>query len=193
MTKRQQAVAFFINQGWTSAQACGLVANLEAESGLRPDAVGDGGAAYGVAQWHPPRQQNFYAFTGHDIRGSTLDEQLAFVVWELNHSEKNAGDALRDCSTAAEAATVICKLYERPADPVGDSVKRAALAERIHAEYGGVEGVPAAPEQPTLAPAGPAAPLPPKPVTGGAMGALALLQMFGPILSGLIPQSAVYP
>ena len=50
------------------------------------------------------------------------------------------------------------------------------------------EASPAAPEQPTQAPAGPAAPLPPKPVTGGAMGALALLQMFGPILSGLIPQ-----
>src|SRR5260363_90445 len=46
-------------QGWTHKQAAGIVANLKIESGLNPKAVGDGGKAYGIAQWHPPRQAEF--------------------------------------------------------------------------------------------------------------------------------------
>jgi len=176
MTPRQQALAYFCRQGWSVAQSAGIVANLEAESGLRPDAVGDGGAAFGIAQWHPPRQTNFAALMGRDIRGSSLEDQLAFVHAELQRWEAKAGDALRDCTTAAAAAEVICRLYERPADTVAESQKRARLAERIFHEFDGTE-------QP--APAAPVAT--PK---GGAMGALALLQMFGPVLSGLIPQIA---
>ena len=190
MTKRQQAVAFFIHQGWTTAQACGIVANLESESGLNPDAVGDGGTAFGLAQWRGSRQLNFAALMGKDIRGSSFEDQLAFVHAELQRWESHAGDALRDCQTAAESAAVICRLYERPADPDGDSRKRAALAEHIFAEYGGAEATPAAPDQPTTAPAGPDAPLPPKPSREARMPILALLAAFGPIIAQLIPQLA---
>jgi hypothetical protein len=46
------AVGFFGNLGWNPAQAAGLAANVRAESGFNPNAVGDNGAAYGIAQWH---------------------------------------------------------------------------------------------------------------------------------------------
>lgn len=125
------AVSYFISMGWSPAQAAGIVANLVAESGLNPTAVGDNGQAYGIAQWHPPRQANFAAVIGKDIRGSSIEEQLAFVHAELNGSEKTAGDALRACTTAAESGACVSRLYERPADADGEAAKRANLATKI--------------------------------------------------------------
>jgi hypothetical protein len=54
----KEAMDFFISKGYTPEQAAGIVGNLQAESGanLRTDAVGDQGRAYGIAQWHKPRQ-----------------------------------------------------------------------------------------------------------------------------------------
>ncbi len=179
MEKRQQAVAFFIGRGWSAEQASGIVANLEAESGLRPDAVGDGGKAYGIAQWHPDRQANFAAIIGKSIHGSSLEDQMFFVHAELQRWEKHAGDALAVCKTAADAGACVSRLYERPADTEGEAAKRGALAERIFAELGN-NSEPVADNKPATA-----AP-PPQPETS--MGALALLQLFGPILSGMIPQ-----
>jgi hypothetical protein len=133
--RRHQAVAFFVRQGWTAEQSAGIVANLEAESGLRSDAVGDGGAAYGIAQWHPDRQSLFAGLLGKPIQGSSFEDQLYFVHAELQRSEHKAGDALRDCATAAAAGACVSRRYERPADREGEAAKRAALAERIFASY----------------------------------------------------------
>jgi len=131
MTATEKAVSYFTSVGWTPAQAAGIVANLHAESGLRPDAVGDGGLAYGIAQWHPDRQQRFITVFGKPIVGSSLDEQLAFVHAELTGSEKVAGDALRACVSAGDAGACVSKMYERPADREGEAAKRAILAVKF--------------------------------------------------------------
>jgi peptidoglycan hydrolase-like protein with peptidoglycan-binding domain len=109
------ALKFFISKGWTTEQAAGIVGNLQAESGanLKTDAVGDAGQAYGIAQWHPPRQKDFTKTTGKDIRGSSLQDQLTFVDWELNNTERNAGRHLKAAKTAEEAAWVMDEYYER--------------------------------------------------------------------------------
>ena len=150
--KRQQAVAFFIQQGWTLEQSVGIVANLEAESGLRHDAVGDSGLAYGIAQWHPPRQSHFAGLMGKHIRQSSFEEQLAFVHAELQSTEKAAGTALAACTTAADAGACVSKLYERPADREGEAAKRALRAESIEAALEGElfpgSGIPTPPEAP---------------------------------------------
>lgn len=131
----RRAFDYFVAAGWSPAQAAGIVANLEAESRFRPDAVGDGGQAYGIAQWHPPRQGDFARVMGKDIRGSTLDEQLAFVQWELTNSERRAGGALRACVTPYEAGAVVSMQYERPADVNGEARKRGERATKIAAEF----------------------------------------------------------
>lgn len=182
----QRAVAYFVSVGWTPAQAAGIAANLQAESNFRPDAVGDGGRAYGIAQWHPPRQGDFARAMGKDIRGSSLDEQLAFVHWELTNTEKRAGEALRACITANEAGACVSRMYERPADANGEAVKRAALAAKIAADYAPppthLEREPRADAPAATQPA-----LPPTPTKEPRMGALAL---FAPILAQLVPQIA---
>lgn len=121
--------AFFESKGWSKAQAAGIVANLHSESAMNPGAVGDSGSAFGIAQWHPDRQANFAKLMGKDIKGSTLAEQLEFVNHELTAGkEMRAGGALRGASTAGEAASIISRMYERPADVQGEAAKRAKLA-----------------------------------------------------------------
>ena len=109
------ATRYFISKGYTPAQAAGIVGNLKAESGvnLNPRAVGDSGKAYGIAQWHPPRQANFRRIFKKDIRQSTLDEQLAFIHWELQNTERRAGQMLSTARTPEEAAMIFDKYYER--------------------------------------------------------------------------------
>ena len=109
------AVSFFVEKGWTPAQAAGIVGNLQAESGsnLKTDAVGDGGKAYGIAQWHPDRQANFKRTFGKEIREAGLKDQLEFVNWELNNTEAGAGKRLKGAKTAEQAAWIMDEFYER--------------------------------------------------------------------------------
>lgn len=112
------AMDFFTGQGWTPEQAAGLVANLQAESydRLDPAALGDKGRGYGIAQWHGPRQQKFEEIIGVPLKGSSLEDQLKFVQWELTNSksaDRQAGNRLKAATTAAEAAAVVDEFYER--------------------------------------------------------------------------------
>ena len=125
------AVRYFESQGWSNAQASGIVANLVKESDLSPTARGDGGRAYGIAQWHPDRQANFERFAGHSIQNSTFAEQLAFVNHELRTTESGAGNRLRGADSAGEAGAIVSRYYERPADADGAASARARLAEQI--------------------------------------------------------------
>lgn len=123
---------FFEALGWTKEQAAGIAANLSAESSFDPNAVGDGGKAYGVAQWHQDRQEAFRQWAGKDIRQSTLEEQLRFVHHEMTEGAwKRAGDQLRLARSAGQAGSVVSKYYEIPADKDGEAAKRSASAEKI--------------------------------------------------------------
>jgi hypothetical protein len=124
-------IDYFVSRGWTRAQAAGIVANLQSESGLDPTRLGDKGLAYGLGQWHPDRQANFARVMGHDIRNSTLGEQLAFVDWELRNTEAAAGARLHQAQRPGEAGTVVSQYYERPRDVAGNIAARSALAERM--------------------------------------------------------------
>lgn len=111
----REAMDFFMSRGWTKEQSAGIVGNLIAESSLKTNNVGDGGRAYGLAQWHPDRQERFKRIYGKDIRESSFKEQLAFVDWELNNAESKAGNLLRMSSDAGQAAAIVDQYYERSA------------------------------------------------------------------------------
>jgi hypothetical protein len=133
-------LSFFVNKGWTPAQAAGIVSNLKSESQLNPNAVGDSGKAKGIAQWHPDRQANFKKLFGKSIEQSTLQEQAEFVNHELTKgSEKNAGDRLKNAASASDAGSIISKYYERPKDDDGKKAdQRSKLANML---YSGMPGV----------------------------------------------------
>lgn len=122
-------VDFFMAKGWTREQAEGIAANLEQESGFKADAEGDGGQAYGLAQWHPDRQAEFAKKYGKDIRKSTGAEQLEFINHELTRgNEQSAGNSLKTATNAYDAAAIVSRQYERPG--VDDMAKDREAASR---------------------------------------------------------------
>lgn len=157
-----QAMAFFQQQGRTREQAAGIVGNFAYESGLNPAAVGDGGAAYGIAQWHKARQQAFRRFIGRDIHGSTLAEQLRFAHFEMTRgAERGAGDLLSRSHDAAEASDAVEYAYERPSDRAasGSRYDRQSLAQGLMGDLSAAaqkaRGVIPKPKAPNSAPKGP--------------------------------------
>ena len=123
---------WFQQHGWSAEQAAGIAANLTKESGGNTNALGDNGKAYGLAQWHPDRQAAFARWAGHDIRASTLEEQLAFVNYELTAgSERAAGNKLRGATSAREAGAIVSQNYERPGDVAGEAARRGSYAASL--------------------------------------------------------------
>ena len=112
--KQQQAIDFFTSKGWSLHQAQAIVANLSAESALDETLPGDQGAAYGLAQWRDSRRSKFQEVMGKPIEGSSFEDQLAYVDWELRHTEKSAAQKLSQTKTYEEATEVVAQHYERP-------------------------------------------------------------------------------
>ena len=132
-----QVVGILQQLGWTKNQAIGIAANLKQESEFRPSAVGDGGKAYGVAQWHPDRQANFASVMGKSIVGSSLEDQLKFLTYEMRRgNEIAAGRKLEAAATPQAAAAVVSRYYERPKDTEAEMQRRAEIATRIAAATG---------------------------------------------------------
>jgi len=115
-TRAKQARDFFVNKGFTKEQSAGITGNLMAEGGsdLNIKAVGDGGLAKGIGQWHPDRQANFKRVIGKDIDKSSFSDQLEFVTWELNNTHKKALQAIQGSKTPTQAARNFSNLYELP-------------------------------------------------------------------------------
>ena len=97
--------------------AAGIVGNLQAESGADLDtgAIGDGGAAWGIAQWHKPRRDDFERVFGIPFEQSTFQQQLDFIWWELQNTQQEAMNLLLGASSSSEAAIIFDQKYERSA------------------------------------------------------------------------------
>ena len=142
----------------------GLMGNLYAESGLRPDnlqntyekklgvsdasytaAVDDGSytnfvrdsAGYGLAQWtYWSRKQNLLDFAKE--RGASigdLDMQLEFLIKELD-GYSSVLKVLRTAASVREASDVVLTKYERPADQ-SDAAKtrRVSYGQKYYDKY----------------------------------------------------------
>jgi len=125
------ALDYFKQQGWSPEQAAGLVANLQAESGqnLNPAALNPGEQAYGIAQWRGSRQQNFAKAMRKPLQGSSLQDQLEFVQWELDNTEAKAAQRLKSAKTVEDAAAIVDQYYERSSG--AHRQKRMALAAAL--------------------------------------------------------------
>lgn len=136
------AYQYFISRGWTPAQAAGIVGNLMQESGpsLDPTIVGDGGAAYGIAQWNDRRDDLHGWAQAGGMDPAALQTQLDFISHELGTTEGRAADALRRAQTPEEAARAFLG-FERPsgfswADPTGSHGYQNRVANALRL-YGG--------------------------------------------------------
>lgn len=127
----KQVIDFFIQKGLTPEQASGIVGNLYKESGLNPNAVGDNGTSYGIAQWHAER---LTALKSGVSNWNTLEGQLNFLWNELNSvTGKSALYNLKQTTTPQDAAAVFARDFERPASR--NYGQRANIAQNVYINY----------------------------------------------------------
>ena len=127
--------------GYNTAAACGVLANIEAESNFRPDCKGDGGSSYGICQWHNGRwtsMKNWCNQNGYDW--TSLNGQLHYLKKELSANNsaylwngKTINEYMKKVPNTAQGAYDAgyywCYYYEVPADKQTRSVARGNTAK----------------------------------------------------------------
>ena len=145
-------------QGLTDAGVAGLMGNLYAESGLRPNNLqnsyegklgmadaeytemvdrgtyanfGNDRAGYGLAQWtYPSRKAALLAYAKAAGKSiGDLEMQLGFLMQELSAGYKTVLNILRTTVSVREASDIVLLQFERPAD-------QSEARQKQRAEYG---------------------------------------------------------
>jgi hypothetical protein len=126
------AFKFWKSKGFSDAGAAGMVAQEQHEGGFNPRAVGDGGAAQGLFQWHSGRREAIMAKTGIDISTATATQQREAMYLEMKDKidglAGKAFDAIRTATDPKAAAALGVNYVERPLDRVTNDRVRGATA-----------------------------------------------------------------
>jgi len=123
--------------GYNEAAASGLLANIKAESGFRPEASGDSGSSYGICQWHAARKTRMISWcedNGHDYQ--TLEGQLYFLKYELEKFYPSVHKYMKNVSNTAQGAYdagyYFCYNFEAPANRASKSNTRGNTAKNTY-------------------------------------------------------------
>ena len=151
-TKDNKKIAYqyFISKGYSPAAAAGIVGNLVAESGVNPTRKQDGGNAMGIAQWEPPRWNNFVRVAkGRGLDPMALDTQLWYIDHELKSMDSRGAidlKAFKEIQDGVEAPRIFMDEYERPRvkrfNERVEGAKIVGLPNRVKFEGYRPEGLP---------------------------------------------------
>lgn len=132
----KKAYNYYLNRGVKPNVAAGIVGNLYKESGLNPNAVGDKGTAFGVAQWRGNRLSNLKNYASSKGRSYTdLNTQLDFI---LDEKGENQVLTLMGNQSPEVAAKTFADKYERPNPKYADYSTRSSVAKQLgQMKYGG--------------------------------------------------------
>ena len=147
------SIQFWMKRGWKDYHAVAVTAHAQVESypDLQTSIVGDKHIAaqdglpagsIGIYQWNSVRKKALYAFAAKQGKSAEdLLVQLEFAAYEINTTEKYAGDKLASAVNLWEA-TVAWMHYERPfgwsrAHPTNGSHwdKRLTTAQLLYKNY----------------------------------------------------------
>ena len=125
------------NMGLSHASACGIIANIQVESGFNPHALGDNGTSYGICQWHAGRWDNMKVWcTSNGYDWTTLDGQLHYLehdLRDLHPSIYNFISTVEESSQGAyDAAYYWCVYFEIPADRYNKAITRGEIAQMYY-------------------------------------------------------------
>ena len=119
------------------AAACGVLANIKAESSFSPkamgDKVGDTFTSFGICQWHNNRWNSLKIFCATmELEEDSLEGQLLYLQYELEHNYRHVLNALKQVSNTPEGAYdagyVFCYRFEIPANKEVKSDYRGCMA-----------------------------------------------------------------
>jgi peptidoglycan hydrolase-like protein with peptidoglycan-binding domain len=131
--KAKDAYNFFISKGYSPAGASGIIANIKTESSFKTNAVGDGGLARSLAQWHPDR---FNELTKKGFNLMDFGSALAAIDWELKNNYPRTYNKIKNATSPQIAAQIFDKEFERSAGTTTQT--RMRDAEQYHQQFSNV-------------------------------------------------------
>lgn len=141
-SNQEQVFAYLTtNLGLNAAAACGIMANIQAESSFNPNASGGGGTFYGICQWGYERKSALYSYCSENgYEASSLEGQLHYLEYEVRNSYgslyKSLLETENDASGAYQAGYDWCYYFERPGNRESVSASRGASArDKFWPEY----------------------------------------------------------
>ena len=145
------AYQFFVQQGLSNIQSAAIVGNLMQEStrSVNPASVQPGGRGRGIAQWSTGGRWDtdananvrwFAAQSGRVMQ--SLQVQLEFVGWELEHRPAYGLAQLRAATTLSAAVNVFSHQFERCG--TCNDAARVRNAQQVLTELGGSSAEPVA-------------------------------------------------
>src|SRR5208337_275347 len=132
---KESAISYYQNLGISRNAAIGIVTGMQGESGagLDPNSTNPTSGMYGVMNWDTNRRNNFKRIFGHDIHGSSREEQMQFAAMEMQGTGGDPGTAKAfqllksQPNISASQATTI---WEDMAERHGDAAYTAKLASQ---------------------------------------------------------------
>jgi hypothetical protein len=129
-----QAVSMLVEAGFPLDSAQGIVSGLYAENtAMDPSKVNSIGMT-GIAQWDTARRAKFKEQYLHEAGQGSFEEQMQFLIWEMNNTESATGDKLRKGGLGARgAAGAYIHGFERPgpAGEASDMSRAGPLADAL--------------------------------------------------------------
>ena len=169
MNTEEKIWSYLKGQGLTDAGTAGLMGNLYAESGLRPnnlqnsyegklgmtdteytERVDSGSytnfvrdsAGYGLCQWtYWSRKANLHKFAKDAGKSiGDLEMQLGFLMQELSNGYKTVLNILKTATSVRAASDAVLLQFERPADQSeAAKSRRAGFGQKYFDKYAGKE------------------------------------------------------
>ncbi len=125
---RKEAWDAYKHQGFSDEAVAALVGAIQQESQGNPNAVGDGGQANGILQWHPDRRDSKY--TPGNFRG-----QLAYSLHEMDTDYTKIKPDLKNNKNLDQSIELV-RRWIRP----GEFGNRTEYARQALSEFGGSSG-----------------------------------------------------
>ena len=135
-SENEQTIHEFLTEDMSlsDAAACGVLANMKAESGLRANIYNSNHSSYGLCQWSGSRLNNLKNYcnrNGYDWH--SMNGQLHYLQYELTNSYKSVYNSLKGIGNirngAYNAGYKFCYNYEVPANRTSRSQQRGNIAK----------------------------------------------------------------
>jgi len=104
-TNQDTIYNYLAKQGFNDAAICGILANIQHESGFSPTALGDGGTSYGICQWHLGRWDRLKSYCSeNNLDVDSVDGQVSYLVWELQNNYPSVYNKLKSVPNTSQGA-----------------------------------------------------------------------------------------
>ncbi|MFS2007281.1 phage tail tip lysozyme [Duganella sp. CT11-25] len=111
----EELIQHFMSKGYTRAGAIGIVANLQAENGLKTTGAPASQGEQGLAQWKGQRLANLQAYAAaHNLDWQSKSAQLGYLDQELENDYPQVAAKLKNATDPQQAAQDFCAGFEMP-------------------------------------------------------------------------------